>query len=141
MKMSMLSKLLRFFFFLKTLYFWDWSDSSWIKSTDCSSEGPGFNSQYIHGGSQLSLTPASRGSHPLFWPPLHSMNMGHRYSQAKLPNTLNQSINQSKRIHASVLAILQIMVCNDSKIPVFENTNIYGTIIAYRSAEVWPFSN
>jgi hypothetical protein len=28
-----------------------------VKSTDCSSRGPGFNSQYVHGGSQLSVTP------------------------------------------------------------------------------------
>jgi hypothetical protein len=31
-----------------------WRDGSVVKSTDCSSRGPEFNSQYPHGGSQPS---------------------------------------------------------------------------------------
>ena len=34
-----------------------WRDGSAVKSTD--SRGPGFNSQYPNGGSQLSVTPRS----------------------------------------------------------------------------------
>jgi hypothetical protein len=30
-----------------------------VKSTTCSSRGPGFNSQYPQGSSQLSITPVS----------------------------------------------------------------------------------
>jgi hypothetical protein len=30
----------------------DWRDGSAVKSTDCSSRGPEFNSQQPHGGSQ-----------------------------------------------------------------------------------------
>jgi hypothetical protein len=38
-------------------------DGSAVKSTDCSSRGPEFNSQQPHGGSQLSVM----GSHAFFW--------------------------------------------------------------------------
>jgi hypothetical protein len=41
----------------------DWRDGSAVKSTDCSSRGPEFNSQHLHGGSQSSVT----GSDALFW--------------------------------------------------------------------------
>jgi hypothetical protein len=40
-----------------------WRDGSVVKSTDCSSRGPEFNSQYPHGGSQLFVM----GSDALFW--------------------------------------------------------------------------
>jgi hypothetical protein len=40
-----------------------WRDSSVVKSTDCSSTGPEFNSQQPHGGSQLSVI----GFDALFW--------------------------------------------------------------------------
>ena len=33
----------------------DWRDGSAVKNTDCSSRGPGFNSQQPHGGSQPSV--------------------------------------------------------------------------------------
>ena len=33
-----------------------WRDDSVVKNTGCSSRGPRFNSQYPHGGSQLSVT-------------------------------------------------------------------------------------
>jgi hypothetical protein len=36
---------------------WGWRDGSAVESTDCSSRGPGFNSQ--QGNSQLSVTPRS----------------------------------------------------------------------------------
>jgi hypothetical protein len=39
-----------------SLVYWDWRDGSVVKSTDCSSEGPEFNSQQPHGGSQPSVT-------------------------------------------------------------------------------------
>jgi hypothetical protein len=39
-----------------------WRDGSAVKSTDCSSKGPEFNSQQSHGGSQLS----GMGSDALF---------------------------------------------------------------------------
>jgi hypothetical protein len=42
---------------------WDWSDGSMVKSTDCSSKGPEFNSQQPRGGSQ----PSVMGSNALFW--------------------------------------------------------------------------
>jgi hypothetical protein len=38
-------------------------DGSVVKSTDCSSRGPEFNSQKLHGGSQ----PSGMGSNVLFW--------------------------------------------------------------------------
>jgi hypothetical protein len=52
-----------------------WRDGSAVKSTDCSSRGPEFNSQQLHGGSQPSI----RESDPLFWHPVvyaaeHSYN-------------------------------------------------------------------
>jgi len=37
------------------IYFQDWRDGSVVKSTDCSSRGPEFNSQQPHGGSQPSV--------------------------------------------------------------------------------------
>jgi hypothetical protein len=40
-----------------------WRDGSAVKSTDCSSRGPKFNSQQPHGGSQ----PSVMGSDTLFW--------------------------------------------------------------------------
>jgi hypothetical protein len=40
-----------------------WRDGTGVKSTDCSSRGPGFNSQQPHGGSQASVM----GSDALFW--------------------------------------------------------------------------
>jgi len=40
-----------------------WRDDSVVKSTDCSSRGPEFNSQQPHGGSQ----PSVMGSDALFW--------------------------------------------------------------------------
>jgi hypothetical protein len=40
-----------------------WRDDSVVKSTDCSSRGPEFNSQQPHGGSQ----PFIMGSDALFW--------------------------------------------------------------------------
>ncbi|CAH7196618.1 Gm16181 [Phodopus roborovskii] len=40
-----------------------WRDGSEVKSTDCSSRGPEFNSQQPHGGSQ----PSVMRSGALFW--------------------------------------------------------------------------
>jgi hypothetical protein len=40
-----------------------WRDGSAVKSTDCSSRGPEFNSQQPHDGSQ----PPEIGSNALFW--------------------------------------------------------------------------
>jgi hypothetical protein len=40
-----------------------WRDGLVVKSTDCSSRGPEFNSQQPHGGSQ----PSVMGSDALFW--------------------------------------------------------------------------
>jgi hypothetical protein len=40
-----------------------WRDSSTVKSTGCSSRGPEFNSQQLHGGSQ----PSVMRSDALFW--------------------------------------------------------------------------
>ena len=40
-----------------------WRDGSEVKSTNCFSRGPKFNSQQLHGGSQLSIM----GSDALFW--------------------------------------------------------------------------
>jgi hypothetical protein len=40
-----------------------WRDGLAVKSTDCSSRGPEFNSQQLHGGSQLS----EMGSDAVFW--------------------------------------------------------------------------
>jgi hypothetical protein len=42
-------------FVLKNLYLRGWRDGSVVKSTDCSSRGPEFNSQQPHGGSQPSV--------------------------------------------------------------------------------------
>jgi hypothetical protein len=42
---------------------WGWRDGSVVKSTDCSSNGPEFNSLQPHGGSQ----PSVMGSDALFW--------------------------------------------------------------------------
>jgi hypothetical protein len=40
-----------------------WRDDPVVKSTDCSSRGPEFNSQQPHGGSQPSVI----GYNALFW--------------------------------------------------------------------------
>ena len=45
-----------FFFSFKNLLFRSWRDGSAVKSTDCSSKGPEFNSQQPHGGSEPSVT-------------------------------------------------------------------------------------
>jgi hypothetical protein len=50
-------------YFIKNTYIWGWRDGSEVKSTDCSSRGPEFNSQQSHGGSGLSVM----GSDALFW--------------------------------------------------------------------------
>jgi hypothetical protein len=42
-----------------------WRDGSAVKSTDCSSRGPRFNSKHPHGGSQLSVTPVPGTLTPL----------------------------------------------------------------------------
>jgi hypothetical protein len=42
-----------------------WRDGSTVKSTDCSSRGPEFNSQQPHGGSQ----PSVMGSDAFIWCP------------------------------------------------------------------------
>jgi hypothetical protein len=42
---------------------WDWRGGSVVKSTDCSSKGPEFNSQQPHGASQSSVI----RSDALFW--------------------------------------------------------------------------
>ena len=47
----------------KEKFFMSWRDGSAVKSTDCSSRGPEFNSQQPHGGSQ----PSVMGSDALFW--------------------------------------------------------------------------
>jgi hypothetical protein len=47
----------------KNLRLRGWGDDSAVKSTDCSSRGPEFNSQQPHGGSQ----PPVMGSDGLFW--------------------------------------------------------------------------
>ena len=41
----------------------DWTDGSAVKSNDCSSSGPEFKSQELHGSSQPSVV----GSNALFW--------------------------------------------------------------------------
>jgi hypothetical protein len=43
--------------------FKSWRDGSEVKSTDCSSRGPEFNSQQPHGGSQ----PSAMGFNALYW--------------------------------------------------------------------------
>ena len=43
----------------------DVRDGSVVKGLGCSSRGPGFDSQYPHGGSQLSVTPFLRDPWPL----------------------------------------------------------------------------
>jgi hypothetical protein len=48
---------------IKNLVFGGWRDGSAVKSTDCSSRGPRFNSQHPHG----SLQPSIIGSDALFW--------------------------------------------------------------------------
>jgi hypothetical protein len=47
----------------KNLFVGDWRDGSVVKSTDCSSEDPGFKSKQPHGGSQ----PSVMRSDALFW--------------------------------------------------------------------------
>ena len=49
--------------FLLRVKQWGWRDGSAVKSTDCSSRGPEFNSQQPHGGSQ----PSVMGSNVPFW--------------------------------------------------------------------------
>ena len=48
---------------IKDANYWGWRDGSVVKSTDCSSRGPEFNSQQPHGGSQPSVV----RSDVLFW--------------------------------------------------------------------------
>ena len=57
-------------------------DGSVVKSTDCSSRGPGFNSQQPHGSLQPSVTPVP--SNPTSSPSLCGYASGaHTYMQAK----------------------------------------------------------
>jgi hypothetical protein len=57
-KFSLMLKILKIDGHLK-MYFY----GSVVKSTDCSSSGPEYNSQQLHGGSQ----PSVMGSDALFW--------------------------------------------------------------------------
>ena len=50
-----------------------WRDGSVVKSTDCTSRGPEFNSQQPHGGSQSSLT----GSYALLWSVCRQLQCSH----------------------------------------------------------------
>ena len=47
----------------------DWRDGTVVKSTVCSSKGPGINSQHPHGSSQLTVTPVPDRSDTLI--PMH----------------------------------------------------------------------
>jgi hypothetical protein len=67
-----------------------WRDGSAVRSTDCSSRGPEFNSQQLHGGSQTSVM----GSDALFWCV--------RIQRQCYSHTLNQSINQSINLKKNV---------------------------------------
>ena len=46
----------------------DWSNGSVLKSTGCSSRGPGFNSHHSRGGAQLSVNSSLKAYNALFWP-------------------------------------------------------------------------
>jgi hypothetical protein len=54
---------------------WGCRYSSVVKSIGCSSRGPGFSSQYPHGGSQLHLTPFPGDLMPYFGLHGHGMHM------------------------------------------------------------------
>jgi hypothetical protein len=51
----------------------DWRDGSEVKSTDCSSKGPEFNSQQPYGGSQ----PSVMRSDALFWSVFRQLQCTH----------------------------------------------------------------
>jgi hypothetical protein len=51
---------------LKVICFGGWRDGSVVKSTDCSSGGPEFNSQQAHGGSQPSVMGVSEEINGVF---------------------------------------------------------------------------
>ena len=50
---------------IERTYVGGWRDGSEVKSTDCSSRRPRFNSQHPHGSSQLSVTPVPGNLTPL----------------------------------------------------------------------------
>jgi hypothetical protein len=55
------------FYFLEIIMGGGWRDGLVVKSTDCSSEGPEFKSQQLHGGSKLrDLVPSSGVSEDSF---------------------------------------------------------------------------
>ena len=69
-----------------------WRDGSVIKSTDCSSRGPEFNSQQPHGGSQ----PSVMGSDALFWCVWRQLQCTHinKINLKKKPHNNNKKINR-----------------------------------------------
>lgn len=44
------------FVFIRQEFFWGWRNSTVVKSSSCSSRGPGFKSQHPRGNLQLSIT-------------------------------------------------------------------------------------
>jgi len=67
-----------------------------VKSTDCSSTGPGFSSQHPHGGSQLSETPVTGES--VVFSGLHRHCKHRTNGQAEHPYTYNK-INTLRENH------------------------------------------
>jgi hypothetical protein len=75
-----------------------WKDGSAVKSTDCSSGGPRFNSQQPHGNLQLSVTPVPGDPMP-----------SHRYTCRQNTNAHKIKINKSlltKRLSRSLTPAL-----------------------------------
>ena len=79
-----------------------WRDGSAVKSTDCSSRGPEFNSQQPHGDSQPSIM----RSGALFWPCSHTYrqniiyiinNSFFKIKQNKTPKTKTQNQNKKNK--------------------------------------------
>jgi hypothetical protein len=67
-----------------------WRDGSLVKSTVCSSRGPGFGSWRHHGGLQPSVFPVLGDPTPFFSFPMYQACGGQTYIQEKHSYTQNK---------------------------------------------------
>jgi hypothetical protein len=74
-----------------------WRDGSVVKSPDCSSRRPGFNSQHLHSSLQLSVTPVPG-----------DLTYSHRYKQTSSTCEI-KIINKKNRVEKERLAWFQLV--------------------------------
>ena len=77
---------------------WGWRDGSAVRSTDCSSRGPEFNSQLPHGGSQ----PSAMGSSVMPFPGVSEDNYSTHINKIKTTLENTYLFKKRKKLYYSV---------------------------------------